>query len=178
VAFIVARTQGDPASLVSTVRRALGEMDRSVSVAVEPMGSALKFALLPSRIGATVLGTLGLLGLVLAAFGLYAMVAYNVSRRVGEIAIRTALGATRGRILKLVIRDASVHVGVGVALGLAVSALITAPLTTFLVAGLSATDPLSFFGTAVVFLLVSLLASWLPARSAVRVSPVVAMRID
>ena len=178
VGFIVARTQGDAASLVSTVRRALGEMDRSISVAVEPMGSALKFALLPSRIGATVLGTLGLLGLVLAAFGLYAMVAYNVSRRVGEIAIRTALGATRGRILGLVIRDASVHVGVGVALGLAVSALITAPLTTFLVAGLSATDPLSFFGTAVVFLLVSLLASWLPARSAVRVSPVVAMRID
>jgi predicted permease len=178
VAYVVARTMGDPAPVVGTVRQALGAMDRSISVAVEPMESALQFALLPSRVGASVLGTLGLLGLVLAAFGLYAMVAYNVSRRVGEIAIRTALGATRGAILRLVIRDASVHVGVGVVLGLAVSALITAPLTTFLVAGLSATDPLSFAGTAFVFLVVSLLASWWPARYATRVNPVMAMRLD
>jgi len=115
---------------------------------------------------------------VLAAFGLYAIVSYNVSRRIGEIAIRSALGASRGSILRLVIRDASLHVGLGLVLGLAVSALVTAPLTTFLAAGLSATDPLSFAGTAFVFLLVSVLASWLPARHATRVSPVVAMRLD
>jgi ABC-type antimicrobial peptide transport system permease subunit len=142
------------------------------------MASALQFALLPSRIGASVLGTLGLLGLALAAFGLYALVSYSVSRRVGEIAIRSALGASRGAILRLVMRDASLHVGVGLALGLAVSALITSPLSAFLVAGLSATDPVSFGGTALVFVLVSLLASWLPARFAMRVSPVVAMRLD
>jgi predicted permease len=179
VAFVVARTQGgDPANSVATVRRALGEMDRSVSVTVEPMASALRFALLPSRIGAAVLGTLGILGLVLAAFGLYAMVSYNVSRRIGEIAIRSALGASRGAILRLVVRDASIHVGAGLVLGLGVSALITSPLATFLVTGLSTTDPLSFAGTAAVFLLVSLVASWLPARYATRVSPVVAMRLD
>jgi predicted permease len=178
VGFVLARTRGEPAPLIAPVRRAIGELDRSVSVTVEPMSSALSFALLPSRIGAAVLGTLGVLGLVLAAFGLYAIVSYNVSRRIGEIAIRSALGASRGAILRLVIRDASLHVGLGLVLGLAVSALVTAPLTTFLAAGLSATDPLSFAGTAFVFLLVSVLASWLPARHATRVSPVVAMRLD
>jgi predicted permease len=178
VAFVVARTQGDPSNSVTAVRRTLGDMDRSVSVAVEPMASALRFALLPSRIGAAVLGTLGILGLVLAAFGLYAMVSYNVSRRIGEIAIRSALGASRGAILRLVVRDASLHVCAGLVIGLGVSALITSPLATFLVAGLSATDPLSFAGTAAVFLLVCLVASWLPARYATRVSPAVAMRLD
>jgi ABC-type antimicrobial peptide transport system permease subunit len=142
------------------------------------MSSALRFALLPSRIGGAILGTLGVLGLVLAAFGLYAIVSYNVSRRIGEIAIRSALGASRGAILRLAIRDASVHVGVGVALGLGISAVVTAPLRTFLVAGLSATDPAAFAGTALVFLAVSVAASWLPARHATRVSPAVAMRQD
>ena len=178
VGFVIARTKVDPATLVTPIRQAIGPLDKNVAVTVQPMASALQFALLPSRVGASVLGTLGVLGLVLAAFGLYALVSYSVSRRVGEIAIRAALGATRGAILRLVMRDATVHVGVGLALGLAVSALITAPLSAFLVAGLSATDPVSYGATAVVFAIVSLLASWLPARFAMRVSPVVAMRLD
>jgi predicted permease len=178
VGFVIVRTQTDPTALAATARQALGALDKSVAVSVEPMASALQFALLPSRIGASVLGTLGLLGLALAAFGLYALVSYSVSRRVGEIAIRSALGASRGAILRLVMRDAMLHVGIGLALGLAVSALITSPLSAFLVAGLSTTDPLSFGATALVFILVSLLASWLPARFAMRVSPVVAMRLD
>jgi ABC-type antimicrobial peptide transport system permease subunit len=178
VAFVLARTRGDPALALAAVRQALGDLDRSVSVEVRPMRSALSFALLPSRIGAAVLGTLGALGLILAAFGLYALVSYNVSRRVGEIAIRTALGATRGGILRLIVRDAAWLVGTGLLLGLGISAFVTAPLTRFLAAGLSATDPVSFAGTAAVFLLVCVLASWLPARQATRVSPVVAMRLD
>jgi putative ABC transport system permease protein len=178
VAFVVARTRGKPIPLIKPMRDALGDLDRSTSVVVEPMSSALEFALLPSRIGGAILGTLGILGLVLAAFGLYTIVSYNVSRRIGEIAIRSALGASRGAILRLAIRDASLHVGVGVALGLGISAVVTAPLRAFLVAGLSATDPAAFAGTALVFLAVSVAASWLPARHATRVSPVVAMRLD
>jgi len=178
VGFVIARTRGDPATLVTPIRQAIGPLDKSVAVTVQPMASALQFALLPSRVGASVLGTLGVLGLVLAAFGLYALVSYSVSRRVGEIAIRTALGASRGAILRLVMRDATLHVGIGLVLGLGISTLITSPLSAFLVAGLSTTDPLSFGGTALVFVLVSLFASWLPARLAMRVSPVVAMRLD
>jgi predicted permease len=178
IAFVVARTRGDPAVVVPAIRQALNALDRSVAVQVEPMRSALRFSLLPSQIGAAILGTLGFLGLVLAAFGLYALVSYNVSRRVSEIAIRTALGATRGGILRLVVRDAAVLVGGGVVFGLAVAAFVTAPLATFLADGLSSKDPLSFGATLVAFVVVAVLASWLPARQATKVSPVVAMRLD
>jgi ABC-type antimicrobial peptide transport system permease subunit len=176
--FVFVRADGDASALIAGVRSAIGDVDRSVSVDVQAMRSALAFALLPSRIGAVVLGGLGLLGLILAAFGLFAIVSYNVSRRVSEIAIRTALGATRRAIVGLVIRDASLLVSAGVALGLLVSAMATRVLSAFLVAGLSATDPVSFIGTPVAFLAMTILASWFPARYAMRVSPVIAMRAD
>ena len=121
--------------------------------------------------------SLGMLGLVLATFGLAAIIAYNVSRRTGEIAIRSALGATRGRIVSSVIRDAALLVTTGVMLGLGLAAFVTQPLAAWLVTGLSATDPLSFIGTAAVFVAVSVLASWILARQATRVSPVIAMRL-
>ncbi len=176
--FVLARTRAEPSGSLDVVRQALASLDPSISVQVETMQSALRFAMLPSRIGAAVLGSLGLLGLILAAFGLYALVSYNVSRRVGEIAIRSALGASRAGILRLVVRDSALLVGAGLVIGLGLSVLVTAPLATFLVAGLSTTDPLSLLATATAFLLVSLLASWLPARQATRVSPVIAMRLD
>lgn len=178
LAFVMARTQLDPASLVAPVRQAIGSLDRSVSVEVQPMRSALGFALLPSQVGAAVLGALGLLGLVLATFGLYAIVSYAVSRRIEEIAIRTALGATRAGIVRLVVRGASVVVGVGLLLGLGLAMFVTRPLAIYLVTGLSPVDPVSFVGTAAAFVLVTVLASWLPARQATRVSPVVAMRLE
>jgi len=178
VAFVVARVRTNPSTLVTSTRRAVGELDRSVAVEVRPMRSALAFALLPSQVGAVVLGTLGALGLVLAMFGLYAIVAYTVSRRVGEIAIRTALGATHRQVVALVIRDSSVLVGIGLILGLAIAAFVTRPLATFLVTGLSATDPLSFAATAGAFGLVSAIASWVPALRAARVSPSLAMRLE
>jgi len=178
VAFVFARTRTDAAALIAPVRGAIGALDRAVAVETQPMRTALAFALLPSQIGAAVLGGLGMLGLVLATFGLYAIIAYNVSRRLGEIAIRSALGATRARIVRLVVRDAATLVTLGVTLGLGIAAFVTRPLGAWLVTGLSATDPLSFVGTAGVFIAVSVLASWLPARQATRVSPVIAMRLD
>ncbi len=176
LAFVLMRTRNDPASMVTVTRQAIGELDRSMSVVVTPMRTSLAISLFPSQVGAAVLGTLGALGLVLAMFGLYAIVSYTVSRRIGEIAIRVALGATHGGIVRLVIRDASVLVGLGLLLGLGIAALVTRPLAAFLVAGLSPSDPLSFASTALAFVLVGMLASWLPARHATRVSPVIAMR--
>jgi ABC-type antimicrobial peptide transport system permease subunit len=178
VGFVLARVRGNQMALATQVREAIGDLDGSIAVQVEPMRTALRMALFPSQVGAAILGTLGILGLVLAGFGLYALVAYNVSRRIAEIAIRTALGATRGAILRLVIGDAAVLVGGGVVLGLTVAAFVTAPLSTFLAAGLSARDPVSFGATLAVFMLVALLASWLPARQATNVAPVTAMRLD
>src|ERR1035437_9719452 len=178
VAFVLVRAQGDPSRLIVPAREAIGEIDRSVAAEVTSMRAALAFALFPSRIGAALLGGLGILGLILAAFGLYAIVSYNVRRRVGEIAIRVALGATRQRIVGLVIRDASVLVGIGVLAGLGIASLATRALGAFLVAGLSATDPVSFLGTGAVFVLVTVLASWFPARYATRLSPALAMRLE
>jgi ABC-type antimicrobial peptide transport system permease subunit len=149
-----------------------------VGVAGRPLRPALASALLPPRRAAAVLGGLGVMGLILAACGLLALVSYTVARRLREIAIRAALGATRARILGLVIRDASALVGVGVALGIGLAALLTRGLSAFLVAGLSATDPVSFIGTAALFFLVTILASWIPARHAMRVSPSIAMRAE
>lgn len=178
LAFIFARARADADALIPTVRQAIGELDRSVAVETRPLRSALAFAMLPSQIGAAVLGGLGTLGLILATFGLYAIIAYNVTRRLGEIAIRSALGATRGRIVRLVIRDAALLVTTGLFLGLGIAAFGTRALSAWLVSGLSTTDPLSFIATPAAFVVVSLLASWIPARQATRVSPVIAMRLD
>src|SRR5690242_6565066 len=177
-AFVIVHAGGDVRGLASAVRDAVAGFDKSVAVDVTPMRSALAFALLPSQVGAALLGTLGVLGLLLAMFGLYAIVSYSVSRRVGEIAIRVALGATRRQVAGLVVRDATVLVGIGLAAGLAISVLVTRPLAAFLVAGLSATDPLSLAGTAAAFVLVTIAASSIPARRAMRVSPSLAMRLE
>jgi predicted permease len=178
VGFVFVQAVGDDANLIASLRSDLGAVDRSVSVEVRPMRSVLAFALLPSRVGAAVLGGLGALGLILAGLGLLALVSYAVAQRMRELAIRTALGATRPQIVRFVVGDASALVGLGVALGIGIAALATRGLSAFLVAGLSATDPISFIGTAVVFLLVAVFASWIPTRRALRVSPSIAMRVE
>ena len=140
--------------------------------------SALAFAFLPSRVGAVVVGSLGVLGLVLAMIGLFGVISFGVSRRVREIAIRMSLGASRGSVIWLVLRDATVVAGVGMALGMAASVVVTRPLASFLVDGLSARDPLSYTATAVVTGIVALAASWIPAWRAARIDPMAVLRRD
>jgi ABC-type antimicrobial peptide transport system permease subunit len=107
--------------------------------------------------------------------GLYGVLAWEVSRRTAEIGIRMALGASRANVRILVLRNALLPVGLGVTAGVGVALALAVPLRSFL-EGVSAADPLTVGAVAVLLCTVSLAASWLPARRATRVDPMVALR--
>src|SRR5262249_55674404 len=128
---LLARAAARPEPLVRGIESLLTQLDRAASVEVKPMSQAMAFAMLPSRVGAAVFGWMGLLGLLLAAVGLYGVLLYSVSRRIREIGLRMALGATPGGILGLVLRQVAGLSAAGIAVGLAVSVFAVRPLAMF-----------------------------------------------
>ena len=178
VVHLLARVSGDAAASLRPVTAVLADLDRSAAVDVQTVSQSLAFAFLPSRVGAALLGGLGAIGLTLAMAGLFAMVSYSVTRRTREIGVRMALGAPAGAVVRLVVADAAVLVATGLAIGLALAALVTQPLAMFLVEGLSPHDPLAFAGAALLFAAVSILATIPPVRRAIGVGPLVALRTE
>jgi predicted permease len=176
MAHVVARSASTGDAAIAAMTRAIGDLDRTSAVDVRTMRETLAFAFLPSQMGAVLLGSMGAMGLTLAAAGLFALLTYSVTRRTREIGVRMALGATAGAVARLVFVDAAVLVGAGIVIGLGLAWLVTKPLAMFLVAGLSTTDPASFGGTVALFALVSIVATWIPVRRAMRVEPVIALR--
>jgi predicted permease len=173
--FLV-RAHGRPEPLVAGIEAVLGRLDATASIETKPMSKALGFALLPSRFGAAILGSVGLLGLALASIGLYGALLYSVSRRVREIGLRMALGARRSSVLAMVIRQSAALAATGIAIGLALGVFAVRPLSLFLTPEVTPTDPTTFVAVAAALLVVALAATVPPALRAVRIDPIAALR--
>jgi predicted permease len=173
---LVVKTAGG--SAIPQMRSLVREINPNLPVAQAlPLSEVTAIGLIPQRIAAAVAGSLGLVGLLLAGIGIYGVASYNVTRRVREIGIRVALGADGGSVLRLVIRQGITLTVIGVAIGLAVGGIVSQVLRSLLF-GTSPLDPAVFAGAALAFGVVSLAASYLPARRATRVDPMVALRAE
>jgi predicted permease len=165
-------------SAIPEVRDLLREMNPDLPITQAlPLTEVTAVGLIPQRIAAGVAGSLGIVGLLLAAIGIYGVTSYSVNRRVREIGIRVALGADGQSVLRLILRQGIVLTLVGVGIGLAAGALVSQVVRSLLF-GISALDPVTFGGGAALFLVVALAASYLPARRATRVDPMVALRAE
>jgi len=178
VAVLVVQTAGDPKPTLATVEREIHTLDANLPVVdAETLAQYMSIPLFVPRITGTLLGIFGLLALLLAAVGLSGVVAYFVSLRTREIGIHLALGAERRDVLKLVVRQGMRLSLVGVVIGL-VTALGVSRVLSSLLYGIRPTDPITYISVAFVLTAVTLLASYLPARRATKVDPMVALRYE
>jgi ABC-type antimicrobial peptide transport system permease subunit len=175
---LLIRVKKDWPEAIPRLRRELLAMDTELPVYdLKPLTDGLAVWFIVPRLLASMVGTLGVLGLLLATLGLYGVVAYQVSRRTREIGIRMALGAERRSVIRLVMRQGLFLVLVGTGIGLGV-AVLTTRLIARLLFGISPLDPVAFIGVAVLMTGVAALACYLPARRATQFDPMVALRYE
>ncbi len=173
---LAVRTNADPLSLVSAVTSAVHQVDPEAAVVdVNTMEGLISASLSPQRFNMLLLGAFAGLALVLAAVGIYSVLSYTVRRRVREIGIRMALGATHGDVLSMVVADGMKPILVGVGIGLT-AALALGRVVSSLIFGVRATDPLTFALVGALLVAVGLLATVIPAYRATRVEPVRTLR--
>ena len=174
--MIFARTTGDPSVLAPSVRAVVRRVAPNAPVFdIRSMSARVATASAQTRFSAVLLGLFALVALSLAIMGIYGVLSFAVAQRTSEIGIRMALGAERGRVLALVLGDAAVLGLVGLGLGVAAALALTRVLRTMLFE-VTTTDPLTYAGMAAVLGLAVFAASWIPARRAARVDPVIALR--
>jgi len=175
---LVVRTSANPANLTHSVGDAVRSVDKEQSiVTAAPMTHYIEVSVEPQRFSAYLLSLLGLLALLLAAIGTYGVMAYNVAQRTHEIGVRMALGANPGDVLRLMIGRGAKLASVGIGIGI-VGALLLTRLIASQLFGVSSRDPLTFGAVAILLLGVALLACWIPARRAMKVDPMVALRYE
>jgi predicted permease len=173
---VVLRTEGDPTAVMSSVRRAVAEIDsREVVYNVQTMNEVVSNSFAARRLSMLLLGVFAALALVLACVGIYGVISYLVGQRTHEIGVRVALGAQRNDVLQLVIGHGARMALIGVVIGIGFALGLTRLMANQLF-GVSAHDPLTFAGVAVLLIIVALAACYIPARRAMRVDPVVALR--
>jgi len=176
--FLVARTSGDPLSVVGAIRGEVRQLDAALPITnVRSMNDVVATALATPRLTGFLLVAFAAIALALAAVGIYGVLAYVVSQRTQEIGIRLAIGADRSQVLGMVLRQGLLLAGTGIAAGL-MGALALTRLMTSLLYNIQPNDPLTFAAVAVTLLAVALAASFLPARRATRVSPITALRAE
>jgi predicted permease len=174
--ILYVRGEHDPATILASVQDQIHDIDPGLAVEDVRTGpKVIEQALWWSKIAVELLGVFGLLALGLASVGLYGIMAYSVNQRRREIGVRMALGAGQGNVWLMILRQGLRLVLTGLAVGVAFALLIGRVLSRFLY-GVSSTDPLSLCGASLILLVVALIACYLPARSASRVDPLVALR--
>jgi predicted permease len=177
-ATVLVRTSGRPEALISAVRSQVQSLDSNLALTnVQTIGELMSQGLWAPRMGAGMLAVFGGLALVLAVIGVYGVLSYSVNQQKREIGIRMAMGAQTGRVLRSVVAQGMRLAAAGLVLGLIVAFAAMRYLSSLLF-GVSAHDPLTFGGVALVLALAAVLACYIPARRATRVDPIIALRYE
>ena len=173
---LVVRTSMDPEAMIASVRSEVQKLDPQLPVyGAKTLQEHMKLALFPLHAAAAAVGSFALLAMILAAIGIYGVMAYSVGQRTREIGIRMALGAKASDVWKMVLRQGVIILAIGMVLGVACAIGVSSVVANLLV-GVSATDPATFLVIGVVLAGVALAACFLPARRATKVDPVLAIR--
>ena len=173
---LIVRTNSDPKAMIAAVRNEVQRLDPKLPVYdVKTLEEHMSLSLFPARVAAAVLGGFGLVALILAAIGIYGVTSYSVAQRTRELGIRMALGAKRRDVVVMIVRQGAILAGIGLGTGLLVAFALTRWMASILY-GVSATDAVVFVGVSMLLGVVTLIAGYLPARSAAQVDPMIALR--
>ncbi len=173
---LVVRSAAAPTQIAGAVRGLFRELDPNLPLfTIRTLDETIALNLARQRFAVALLGAFAAIGLLLAAVGVYGVMAYSVSRRTREMGIRMALGAQSGDVLRMVLREGLKLTAIGVAIGLLAALAITQSMKNLLY-GVSVADPLTFAGVPFLLVVVAMIACWLPARRAAKTDPMTSLR--